>query len=155
MKHTYILIFLAIATISSCAPAEEKAPSATTEELGQMNRDFAKALTDHDAEAAANQYAEDAMLLPPGEPMVKGRADIKKYWQGGIDAGIVEASVKTLDAASDGDLGYEIGTFELKLKDSTGNIIVDKGRYTEILRRDSSGKWISVYGMWNSDPPEQ
>lgn len=88
--------------------------------------DFAKALTAHDAVAAAKLYAEDASLLPPNEPIVKGRVSIQKYWQAGIDAGIVGASVQTIDAKSDGDLGYEIGRFEMQIKDSTGNIIVEK-----------------------------
>lgn len=145
------LLFLAAFLLFSCQEKISSSKSATVEELGQMNRDFAKALVAKDAAAAANLYAEDASLLPPNEPMVTGRANIQKYWQGGIDAGIIEASVHTIDAKSDGDLGYEIGRFELKIKDTAGNIIIDKGKYTELLKRDSTGKWISIYGMWNSD----
>lgn len=149
-----LLITLLVASAISFSGCQEKTTEpkpATVEELGQMNRDFAKALVAKDAAAAANLYAEDASLLPPNEPMVTGRANIQKYWQGGIDAGIVGATVHTTAAASDGNLGYEIGTFELQLKDSAGNIIIDKGKYTELLKRDSTGKWISIYGMWNSD----
>jgi ketosteroid isomerase-like protein len=148
----FVAIILLIAlSIIGCKGKTTEHKSATVEELGQMNRDFAKALVAKDAAAAANLYAKDASLLPPNEPIVNGRANIQKYWQAGIDAGIVGASVHTIDARSDGDLGYEIGTFELKFKDSTGNISVEKGKYTELLKRDSSGKWMSIYGMWNSD----
>ncbi|PJB19621.1 MAG: hypothetical protein CO117_03905, partial [Flavobacteriaceae bacterium CG_4_9_14_3_um_filter_33_16] len=64
-------------------------------------------------------------LLPPNEPIVTGRENIKNYWQGAIDAGLIAASVKTIDAGSDGDLGYEIGTFELKFQAEDGSIITD------------------------------
>ncbi|HET7117588.1 MAG TPA: DUF4440 domain-containing protein [Hanamia sp.] len=145
------MAFLIVVFLFGCKEKKNEHKSATVEELGQMNRDFAKVLVAKDAAAAANLYAEDASLLPPNEPIVKGRSNIQKYWQAGIDAGIVDASVHTIDAKSDGDLGYEIGTFELKIKDSTGNINVEKGKYSEILKRDSTGKWMSIYGVWNSD----
>ena len=147
-----IISFTIFISITACKETPVQTPkSATVEELGQMNRDFAQALVDGDAEAAANLYDENASLLPPNEPIVTGRENIKAYWQAGIDAGIVGASVKTIAASSDGDLGYEIGTFELRIKLENDSIIVDKGKYTEILKRNADGKWISLYGMWSNN----
>lgn len=131
----------------------ERSQSATVEELGQMNRDFAKALTAKDAVAASILYDENASILPPNEPIVTGRANIQAYWQGAIDAGIIDASVKTIDAKSNGDLGYEIGMFTLRFQGSKGDTIVDVGKYTEILKRNSEGKWMATYGMWSSNEP--
>ena len=139
---------------SCTSKKEDLKVSATVEELGQMNRDFAKALTAHDAVAAANLYDENASILPPNEPIVKGRANIQKYWQGLIDAGLIDGTVKTIDAKSSGNIGYEIGRYQLNLKGPKGDTIVDKGKYTEVLKLDSaSGKWISIYGMWSADEP--
>ncbi|MGC1203809.1 MAG: DUF4440 domain-containing protein [Flavobacteriaceae bacterium] len=155
-KFTCLILTLLLASsLMSCKEKEtttvEPKKSATVEELGQMNRDFAKALLAKDATAAANAYSETASLLPPNEPIVTGRENIKNYWQGAIDAGLITASVKTIDAASDGDLGYEIGTFELKFQAEDGSIITDIGKYTEILKRDTDGKWVSIYGMWSAN----
>ncbi|MCB0474575.1 MAG: DUF4440 domain-containing protein [Flavobacteriaceae bacterium] len=144
----FTLIFLAFSII---ACEKKVVASPTAEQLGQMNRDFAKALKAGDAEAAANLYDLNASLLPPNEPIVRGREHIKAYWQGAIDAGILEASVKTISAGSDGDLAYEIGTFELKFKAENDSVIIETGKYTEILHRNSEGKWISLYGMWNAN----
>jgi ketosteroid isomerase-like protein len=144
-----VLVLLFATFIISCT--EKKQKTATLEELGKMNRDFAKALVAKDATAAANLYDENASLLPPNEPIVTGRENIKKYWQGAIDAGLIAASVKTIDASNDGDLGYEIGTFELKFQGKDGTIITDIGKYTEVLKRNSEGKWISIYGMWSAN----
>ena len=157
MKATHLKMFvftglLAMVSMTSCKQETVQAPQkATVEELGQMNRDFAKALLAGDAQAAANLYDENASLLPPNEPIVTGRENIKAYWQGAIDAGIVGVSVKTISADSDGDLGYEIGAYELKLKTENDSIVVDTGKYTEILHRNSEGQWISLYGMWSNN----
>ena len=153
-KLYFLFAFLTLSGLISLTGCKEKKDSpkqATSEELSQMNKDFIKALIAKDAQAAANLYAEDAMILPPNEPLIQSRDSIQKYWQGAIDAGIVNGSVTTISTGSNGDLGYEIGRFELQIKDSTGKITIDKGKYTEILKRNSEGKWISIYGMWNSD----
>ena len=97
-------------------------------------------------------YAEDASLLPPNESIVTGRENIKKYWQDFLDIGTTEVSVSTISTGSDGDLGYEIGRFQLSYPGPDGKMIVEKGKYTELLKRMPDGKWISIYGMWNSDP---
>ena len=153
----FIFLFTLSILIISCRQesldSKVASKSATVEELGQMNRDFAKALTVKDAVAAAILYDENASLLPPNEQIVTGRANIQAYWQGAIDAGIIDASVKTIDAKSNGDLGYEIGMFTLRFQGANGDTIVDTGKYTEILERNSEGKWISTYGMWSSNEP--
>lgn len=144
-----VTLFLIFSATSCC----EKPKPATVHELGQMNRDFAKALVAKDAAAAASVYDENASLLPPNEQIITGRENIQAYWQGLIDAGLVDAKVKTIDAKSDGDLAYEIGTFELKIQLEDGTIITDIGKYTEILQRNEDGYWMSLYGMWSANEP--
>lgn len=142
-----VTLFLIFSATSCC----EKPKPATVHELGQMNRDFAKALVAKDAAAAASVYDVNASLLPPNESIITGRINIQAYWQGAIDAGLIDAKVETIDAGSDGDLGYEIGTFELKFQMEDGTIITDIGKYTEVLQRNEDGYWISLYGMWSAN----
>lgn len=155
----HLSIALILSTIISCKQQSDQTkedappPSATVEELGQMNRDFVKALLAKDAAAAANLYSENASLLPPNEPIVTGRDNIQAYWQGAIDAGIIDASVNTLDAKSNGNLGYEVGTFKLSFLGPENDTLVDIGKFTEILERNEQGQWISIYGMWSSNEP--
>ncbi|MBD2705409.1 nuclear transport factor 2 family protein [Spirosoma sp. BT702] len=86
-----------------------------------------KALNVKDATAAANCYAEDAVILPPGQPTVTGHEAIQKYWQGFLDgAGYVDDTVSTIATGSNGDLGYEIGTADLHLKGPDGKIVTEK-----------------------------
>lgn len=162
---SFLNLLIGIAILSSCnnKPASNDtetskkssgSASASVEELGQMNRDFAKFLTARDAAATANLYDENASILPPNSTIVKGRANIQTYWQAVIDANLIDGSVKTIDAKSDGNLGYEIGAYTMRFKGEKGDTIVDNGKYTEVLKFDSaSGKWMAIYGMWSSDSP--
>lgn len=76
------LVILAALALTSCSKAGDYGPqaaSASKRELGQMNRDFAAALNAKDAARAASYYSEEAVLIPPGEPLVRGRAAIEEY----------------------------------------------------------------------------
>ena len=144
---------VAIVLLSGCSGQQDSSKPATAAELSQMNKDFAKALLARDATAASMLYTEDASLLPPNEPIVTGRKNIQQYWQGLIDAGIVDVSVTTLATGSDGDLGYEIGHYHLAIRQPDGKVAAEDGKYTELLRRSADGTWKSIYGMWNADSP--
>ncbi|MEJ2103698.1 MAG: DUF4440 domain-containing protein [Ignavibacteriaceae bacterium] len=151
VKLTTIILLLFV-VMTGCRVKTEADKAATPEELSQMNKDFAKALNNKDAKAASLLYTKDASLLPPNEPIVTGRENIEKYWQGALDAGTTNVSVSTISTGSNGDLGYEVGRFTLSYPGADGKMIVEKGKYTEILKRTADGKWISIYGIWNSDP---
>jgi uncharacterized protein (TIGR02246 family) len=131
----------------------ETEASASRFELGRMNRDFAAALNARDAKAAAALYAEDAVLIPPGEPIVRGRQAIEEYWRGAIESGgIRDVSVETMDAQSSGSLGYERGSFVLTVDGPDGEPMVEEGRHVELLKRESDGTWRSTHGIWNASP---
>jgi len=118
-----------------------------------MNRDFAAALNAKDATAAAALYTEDAVLIPPGEPIVRGRQAIEEYWRTALDlGGVRDVSVETMDALSSGSLGYETGSFVLTADGPDGEPVIDRGRYVELLRRDPDGTWRSTHGIWNASP---
>ena len=160
----YIIILLSIAMVgckkysetSKSSPSDEISQTETPEtvppnKFAQMYMDFAKALNDKDAEAASLLYAEDASLVPPNKPIVTGRENIKKYWQGAVDAGSTIVSISTLGSGEMGDLGQQFGTFKLSYPGPDGKMIVKKGKFVELLKRTADGKWISLYGNWNLD----
>ena len=150
------LLLVSVLAVNACAnpgASVDTNASANRAELGQMNRDFAAALNAKDAKAAAALYAEDAVLIPPGEPILRGRPAIEEYWRAAIEAGgIRDVAVETMDAHSAGPLGYETGSFVLTVTGPDGESMVDRGRYVELLRRELDGTWRSTHGIWNASP---
>src|SRR6516164_9492335 len=61
-------------------------------------------------EALDQVYTEDARILPPGAPMVSGRAGIKEFWSNLIQSANVKSAVLTsIDVMPAGDGVVEIG----------------------------------------------
>jgi len=144
------IVFIGFLILTGCNSTEKPKP-ATADELSQMNRDFAKALNAKNAVAAANLYTEDATLLPPNEAPVTGRANIEKYWAGAIEGGAFDVSVATTSTGSNGNLGYEVGRFQMSIKQPDGTVTVERGKYIELLKRGEDGTWKSTHGIWNAD----
>lgn len=144
-------LVLALSGCSAPEPSTQPEVAASKIELGRMNRDFAAALNARDAKAAAALYADDAVLFPPGEPLVRGRQAIEEYWRAAIESGGVrDVSVETIDASSSGSLGYETGSYVLTANGPDGDPVIEKGRYVELLRREQDGRWLSTHGIWNA-----
>jgi len=154
MRRTLLVVtVLAMSACSGSGSSTQTEVSASRIELGQMNRDFAAALNAKDATTAAGLYTEDAVLIPPGEAIVRGRRAIEEYWRNAIDlGGVRDVSVETMDALSSGSLGYETGSFVLTVNGPEGKAVIEKGRYIELLRRDPDGQWRSTHGIWNASP---
>jgi uncharacterized protein (TIGR02246 family) len=148
-----LVVVLALSGCSGTEDSMQTEVSASEIELGQINRDFVAALNAKDAKAAAAAYTEDAVLIPPGEPLVRGREAIEEYWRGAIElGGVHDVSVETMDALSSGSLGYETGSFVLTVNGSDGEAVIDRGRYVKLLRLEPDGRWLATHEIWNASP---
>ena len=66
-----------------------------------------------DAKDIAVLYTDDAVEMPPSQPMVQGRAAIEQYYPKQMGGSVKQPSfalTKTKKDAS-GDIGYEVGTY--------------------------------------------
>jgi hypothetical protein len=75
---------------------------------------------------------------------IKGRANIQKHWEVAVAAGAQDAEVATTETRSNSDFGYEIGRLQMKIPMLDGSIFVERGKYTELLKRGADGKWLST-----------
>ena len=120
-----------------------------------VDEQWARAAKAGDGQAIAALYTTDAVLLPPGEPIVKGEA-AKKYWVdfGNEYAGPTELNTMTVEGG--GDVATAIGTYKMALtpkKAGAKPLPIDEGKYIEVLKRQDDGSWKIAYDIWNQDPP--
>ncbi|MEO8346912.1 MAG: DUF4440 domain-containing protein [Betaproteobacteria bacterium] len=98
-------------------------------------------------------YSEDATVMPPGAPLLRGHAAIKpvlaKEIAGAQAGGVVFVLGGVNEVGTNGDIAWHSGTFSITNKMGT---TVDTGKYMEIWRR-KGGKWHITRDIWNSDTP--
>jgi uncharacterized protein (TIGR02246 family) len=150
MLRKTVLLGAMLLTAAACAPP----PVDTSADEARL-REEASVWFDHynrgDADAVANLYAEDAVMMAPGVPPMSGRAAIRNYLVDDIaasrQAGIRINSGEVTGVGVSGDVAWMTGAFTVT--DSAGATI-DTGKYLSLFGRTESG-WMLIRDIWNSD----
>jgi uncharacterized protein (TIGR02246 family) len=124
------------------------------ERLMQLSRDWSKSAGTDSIEKTLSYWADDAVVLSPGQPPIKGKDAIR--------AMIVETSKipgfkiswepLTVSVSKNGDMAYMIEENQISVNDSTGKSITEFNKATTIWRKEKDGSWKNVVDMWNADP---
>jgi len=152
MNKNHLLLMTALIALAACAP---KAPDAAADEA-TLKADPGVWM-DHynagDADAVANLYAEDALLLAPGMKAITGRAAIKEFLASDIPtskgAGLTFKNGEATGVGVAGDTGWVSGTFTVM---NASGAAVDSGKFLTVYRRVNGG-WKTIRDIWNSDAP--
>jgi len=122
-------------------------PTAVRAAIDEANERLVGAVLAGNADAAAESYTEDGVLLPPGAPPVQGRAGIREFWAG-VDVAAFVLRTDALEVA--GERAAERGTWALTLRDPEGGEQSHAGSYVVVWRRQD-GAWRLHWDIWNSD----
>ena len=160
-----LAVSLAVVLITACSTAEKPpadsatvaaAPVAATtagdeSAIRDLNASWFRIYNTHDAAALAALYTDDAVLMMPGAPAVRGRDAIKAAYEKDMSAmakaGNMNNEGSDSEVSASGDLAYESNTFTIT--DKTGKKI-DSGKYVTVFAK-KDGKWMIVRDIWNSD----
>ena len=122
--------------------------------IGEENAKFGEGFRQGDAAAIAGLYTEGAILLPPNLDTIKGKQGIEAFWSGGIQMGITEVVLTTVDLFSMGDQVCEIGKYKLTIQPPGQNAMEDNGKYLVIWKQEV-GTWKLHIDIWNTSMPPQ
>jgi len=151
MRPTFFLTTLSCVVLA-CQPAPAKLSDADIAAIRAMNETFvANALARHDSANAA-LFTPDGAIMPPNQPATEGTAPIRAWMTAFPPMSDFKIQVVAIDGV--GDLAYVRGTYELTLA-AAGRTpaMPDHGKWVEVLRRQSDGKWRIVIDIFNSDVP--
>jgi len=117
--------------------------------LEDFDEAYNEAFNRGDAAGCAAFFTEDVMLLPPDQPMIRGRKAFEATYQSRIEDNSGGTHTNELvDFGVDGDLAYQIGTYAIADSDPP-----EKGKFVNILKRQSDGSWKVSVSIFNSDMP--
>jgi uncharacterized protein (TIGR02246 family) len=133
--------------------------AADTKNIEQALRDldaqWSAAAGAKDLEKTISFYSENALVLPTNAPVATTKEAIRNTWKDLLASPSLAISWKTtkVEVAKSGDIAYMTGTYELTMNDASGKPINDRGKYVEVWKKQTDGKWKVVVDIWNSDLP--
>jgi ketosteroid isomerase-like protein len=140
------LLLVAIAPLAAgVAQAQPMRPSPQL----QLTMDLATAFRAKDMDKGLSLLAPEAVLLPPDEDMVSGRATVEGFLKRLAERGSPELAFGSFGSSSSGTLGYDMGSYELTVTPSGGAPRKEQGKYVILSRQVTDGRWLLVLCMWS------
>jgi len=127
--------------VGAAAGAENEIRAAIAEWVAIYNR--------NDWSALANEFTEDAVMMPPNSPAVSGRAAIAA-WEAENEAGF-RIALRPDEISIVGDRAMIRGRSCVFIPLQDGAVGVDIGKFLEVRRRQPDGRWLVAQDIFNSD----
>jgi ketosteroid isomerase-like protein len=95
-------------------------------------------------------YTDDAVMMPPNAPVVRGRSEIQQFFE--AFPKVTEFAEYPVEIDGEGDVAFPWGTYEMALlpADAT-KPVKDRGKVLGIWRKQPDGTWLVSRVCWNSD----
>ncbi len=144
MRTRFLTYFIGFALLFGCAsPPEEPAVDLAAERASLMAADPAWFQTLPDVDVFVAAMASDGRFLPPGAPLAVGHEAIHGVVSHltGLPGFALNWKATGAEVAENADLGYTIGTYELKMDDADGNPTTTVGKYVTVWEKQADGGW--------------
>ncbi len=138
----------------SLAPLSCGRPQPIAGAVHQANQRFVEAFSRGDAAAIAALFTEDAVVLPPDNPMVSGSKAIQGFLTGLLTAGARRLSLDTLDVHETADGAIERGAFSLTMQPEGRPASELEGKYVVIWKRQPDGSCKLAVDIFNFNGPK-
>src|SRR5262245_4383074 len=105
-----------------------------------------------DVDKIVSYWSDDAVVIAPGQPEVKGKEALRKMVEDSKNIPGFSISWKSSEVrfSPDGKLAYMSGENLTTMNDSTGKKISIPGRGYTIWRKEPDGNWKCVVDVWNN-----
>ncbi|HEX5830901.1 MAG TPA: nuclear transport factor 2 family protein [Gemmatimonadaceae bacterium] len=118
---------------------------------------FAAAAAAHDLEGSVASLTTDAIIFPPDQPPVVGRAAIREYMRQSFATPnfSVHWTTDTVVVAASGDLAYSFARSRYTVpgrSGAPGAVDTAYGKGVNVWRREADGRWRAAADIWNGAP---
>ncbi len=141
------------AAATTVAEASKPDLAAIRSEIIAVENAWAAAINAKDMNAMMALYADDAVSMPDGEPVLSGKAAIQKHQEAEFAKPAKFASIafETTDVYAQGDVVTEVG--KTMYKDAAGKT-TGSGKYIAVFEK-RDGKYLCIREIYNSDSKEK
>jgi len=132
VRRPLLRLLCVLATIASLSlPARADGIAENAREVARLDAAWSDSALKRDPDLLASCYAEDAVVYPSDDVLIKGRDAARRYWGGGFASDpSVQVSGKTerAEVSAGGDRGCAGGSYPLPFKGPDGKMIEQHGK---------------------------
>lgn len=143
MRKLVVAVTFTASLVITCIVQSQGSTDPT---LNKLAAEWAAAFNARNASKIALLYADDAVVMPPNKPMVKGRANIEVHFKGELEQGPTNFQLNPFQSAISGSQAFEVGTTTVTMPGGE----TDRGKYLVVLKRVGND-WKIAYDIYNGD----
>ncbi len=143
MKWTLVI---ALASVMVSCSAKKVDTKAEAENLRQVSKDWSKVAAAGDVNKTLSYWADDAVMISEGLPVLRGKAAIKSMVEESFKIPGFNISWEPEDVvvSDNGDMAYIIENSQVTYPDSTGKSTTHLNKAVSIWRKQADGTWKNV-----------
>lgn len=150
------LVFaMATLAISGCNKPRAELASNEVEAVRAADAALQKAVAANDLNSIVSFYADNAILMPAAEPLIRGKEAITKEWEHILAIPNIQTKSKLVrvEASSANDLAYTMGVYRSRMMGEDGEIVTEPGKWLSVWKKQPDGAWRVVVETYNTDIP--
>ena len=127
------------------------------EKLMQISREWSKSASTDSIEKTLSYWADDAIVMSPGQSRLNGKKAIREMVEGGskIPGFKISWEPLSVSVSTSGDMAYLIEQNQITMNDSLGKPITEYNKGVTVWRKEADGSWKNVVDIWNADPAKK
>jgi uncharacterized protein (TIGR02246 family) len=151
MKSIFSISFILLIVACNNSTVDTKAEG---DKLMQVSRDWSKAAQTDSIDKILSYWADDAVVMLPGDDVIKGKQAIREMVEGSSKIPGFKISWEPVSASvsKSGDMAYLIENNQVSTTDSTGKTITQYNKAVTIWRKEADGSWKNVVDIFNANP---
>ena len=147
---------VAVALVAACQGGvdDNAADARARAEIDSLGRQWEEAANRGQVEGIMEIYAPDAVILPPGGPVIEGSETIRELFRQEFERFDTKLAFTTQEIDVEGDMAFRRGRYVWRgTPRLSGPTVETTNKFLEVWRRQADGAgWIAVE-MWNPGEP--
>jgi uncharacterized protein (TIGR02246 family) len=150
--ESLVAVVLILLISTGCSSKTEINTDADVAAINEIWNSYSSSLNDGDIDSWLSLWTKDGVQMPPDEPRVVGKDQLRQRNGGALDLFAVDIEITNEEVEVDGSLAYSRGHYVATFspKDGAQPIPVD-GKFMTILKRQTDGSWKIHRDIFNSN----
>jgi uncharacterized protein (TIGR02246 family) len=119
--------------------------------IRNLVQDFVTAFNTGNYDQAAALFTQDGAFMAPHHEPAYGPMAVERLLRHFGEAGYEDLRLETVRVECSGDMAMEIGRYTVAIRQPSGTIVADRGKYVKVWRR--LGAWLMAADCWSSNLP--
>lgn len=123
-------------------------------EIDSLGRQWEEAANRGEVERLMEIYAPDAVILPPGGPVIEGSETIRELFRQEFERFDTKLAFTTQEIEVEGEMAFRRGRYVWRgTPRLSGQTVETTNKFLEVWRRQPDGAWRISVDMWNPGEP--